>query len=190
MKDLLTTQAGVVAGYFDLFSMRGYIEHARQTADRHQQVLQFAGAVATAEGFESSAMNLCNELATRSGATRVALGWVKGKNIKVKALSHTEKFDKKQELVIALEKVMEECLDQEEPWRFDTEGTSSQNVTRAAREHSLKQSGNMVMSIPLRRRDEIVGVLTLEFPLRTQIDGQSETGLAVASELLAPQLFD
>ncbi len=46
------------------------------------------------------------------------------------------------------------------------------------------------MSIPLRRRDEIVGVLTLEFPPRTQIDGQGETGLAVASELLAPQLFD
>jgi multidrug efflux pump subunit AcrA (membrane-fusion protein) len=30
----------------------------------------------------------------------------------------------------------------------------------------------------------------MEFPPRTQIDGQAETGLAVASELLAPQLFD
>ncbi len=180
----------LVAGYFDLFSMRRYIEHAKQTSERHQQVLQFAGAVSTAEGFESSAMNLCNELATRSGATRVALGWVKGKNIKVKALSHTEKFDKKQELVIALEKVMEECLDQEEPVRFDPEGNSSQNVTRSAREHSLKQGGNVVMSIPLRRRDEIVGVLTLEFPPRMAVDGQAETGLAVAAELLAPQLFD
>jgi hypothetical protein len=180
----------LVAGYFDLFSMRRYIEHARQTSERHQQVLQFAGAVSTAEGFESSAMNLCNELATRSGATRVALGWVKGKNIKVKALSHTEKFDKKQELVIALEKVMEECLDQEEPVRFDPEGNSSQNVTRSAREHSLKQGGNVVMSIPLRRRDEIVGVLALEFPPRVAVDGQAETGLAVAAELLAPQLFD
>jgi len=180
----------LVAGYFDLFSMRRYIEHARMTSERHQQVLQYAGAVATAEGFESAAMNLCNELATRAGATRVALGWVKGKNIKVKALSHTEKFDKKQELVIALEKVMEECLDQEEPVRFDPEGNSSANVTRAAREHSLKQGGSIVVSIPLRRRDEIVGVLTMEFPPRVVVDGQAETGLAVASELLAPQLFD
>src|SRR5205814_10703821 len=84
----------------------------------------------------------------------------------------------------------EECLDQEEPVRFDPEGNSSPNVTRSAREHSLKQGGTVVMSIPLRRRDEIVGVLTLEFPLRAAVDGQSETGLAVASELLAPQLFD
>ena len=78
-------------------------------------------------------------------------------NLKVKALSHTEKFDKKQELVIALEKVMEECLDQEEPVRFDPEGNSSANVTRAAREHSLKQGGNIVVSIPLRRRDDAMG---------------------------------
>jgi hypothetical protein len=181
----------LVAGYFDLFSLRRYIEHARSTSERHQHVLQYAGAVATAEGFESSAMNLCNELATRVGASRVSLGWLKGKQIKVKALSHTEKFDKKQELVIALQKVMEECLDQEEPVRFDPEGNSSQNVTRAAREHSLQQGGSTVMSVPLRRRDEIVGVLTLEFPPRSvTVDGQTETGLAVAAELLAPQLFD
>ena len=59
-------------------------------------------------------MNLCNELATRAGATRVSLGWLKGKNIKIKALSHTEQFDKKQELVVELEKVMEEALDESE----------------------------------------------------------------------------
>jgi multidrug efflux pump subunit AcrA (membrane-fusion protein) len=181
----------LVAGYFDLFSLRRYIEHARSQSERHQHVLQYAGSVATAEGFESAAMNLCNELATRSGASRVSLGWLKGKQIKVKALSHTEKFDKKQELVIELQKVMEECLDQEEPVRFDPEGNSSQNVTRNAREHSLKQGGIIVMSVPLRRRDEIVGVLTLEFPARSVgVDGAAETGLAVAAELLAPQLFD
>ena len=54
-------------------------EQARTIAQSHQHVLQLATAVATAEGFESAAMNLCNELATRTGATRVSLGWVKGK---------------------------------------------------------------------------------------------------------------
>ena len=48
----------------------------------------------------------------------------------------------------------------------------------------IAQGGNVVMSIPLRRRDKIVGVLTLEFPPRMAVDGQSETGLAVAGELL------
>lgn len=184
------TSMQLVAGYFDIFSLRRYVEQARMMAERHQQVLQFTGAVATAEGFESAAMNLCNELATRAGASRVALGWLKGTQIKVKALSHTEKFDKKQELIVQLERVMEECLDQEEPVRYDPNGNSSSNVTRAARELSVSHGGNVVVSTPLRRRDEMVGILTIEFPARQQVDPQAEAGVAVAAELLAPQLFD
>lgn len=184
------TSMQLVAGYFELFSLRRYTEQARAMAERHQHVLQFTGAVQTAEGFNSAAMSLCNELATRTGATRVSLGWVKGKQIKVKALSHTEKFDKKQELIVQLQKVMEECLDQEEPVRFDPEGNSSQNVTRSARELSVAQGGNVVLSVPLRKRDAAVGVLTVEFPPRTKLDEQTESAIAVGSDLLAPQLAD
>ena len=86
-----------------------------------------ATAAATAEGFTSAAMNLCNELAARSGATRVSIGWLKGRNVKVVALSHTEEFDKKQELIVTLQKVMEECLDQDEIVQFDADGQTSQN---------------------------------------------------------------
>lgn len=185
------TSMQLVAGYFELFSLRRYVEQARTVAERHQQVLQYSSAVATAEGFEAAAMGLCNELATRAGAARVALGWLKGKNIRVKALSHTEKFDKKQELIVSLEKVMEECHDQEEPVRFDPDGNSSQNVTRMAALHSQQHAGmGTVLSIPLRRRDELVGVLTLEWPARMEIDAQAEASVAVATELLAPALFD
>jgi hypothetical protein len=95
----------LVAGYFDLYMLRRQSEQSQIVAQSHQHVLQLATAVATAEGFESAAMNLCNELATRTGATRVALGWIKGQNVRVKALSHTEQFDKKQELVKIAEKV-------------------------------------------------------------------------------------
>jgi hypothetical protein len=115
---------------------------------------------------------------------------LKGKQIKVKALSHTEKFDKKQELVVGLQRVMEECYDQEEPTRYDPEGHSSQNVTRAAADLSRTQGGNIVLSSPLRRRDEIVGIMTLEFPPRHKLDEQTEGAVAVATELLAPQLYD
>ena len=58
-------------------------------AQSHQHVLQLATAVATAEGFESAAMNLCNELATRAGATRVSLGWLKGKQHQASRRSRT-----------------------------------------------------------------------------------------------------
>ena len=180
----------LVAGYFELYSMRRVVEETRMVAERHQQVLQYAGAVATAEGFESAAMNLCNELATRAGASRVAIGWVKRDLVKMKAMSHTEKFDKKQELVVLLQKVMEECYDQEEPVRYEPGGQCSPNVTRAAAELSRATGGNIILSMPLRHRDEIVGVMTVEWPAGDTVDEKDEAGVGVAAELLAPQLHD
>jgi RND family efflux transporter MFP subunit len=184
------TSMQLVAGYFELYMLRRSSEQAMVIAQSHQHVLQLATAVATAEGFESAAMNLCNELATRTGATRVTLGWIKGQDVRVKALSHTEQFDKKQELIKLLEKVMEESVDQEEPVHYDPEGTGSQNVSRAAQELSRVQGGQTVLSLPLRRRAEIVGAVTLEFPSTTKLTQQAAAGLSVAVDLLAPQLYD
>jgi len=180
----------LVAGYFDLYVLRRQSEQSQIVAQSHQHVLQLATAVATAEGFESAAMNLCNELATRTGATRVALGWVKGQDVQVKALSHTEQFDKRQELVKILEKTMEECIDQEEPVHFEPTGGGTQNVSRAAQELARAEGGNVVLTLPLRRRAEVVGAVTLEFPPTHKLSAQASTGLSVAVDLLAPQLYD
>src|SRR5690606_9270337 len=85
----------LVAGYFDFFLLKRQNEQARQVAKTHQDVFQFASSVATGENFHASAAGLCNELATRAGAARVAIGWVRGRHVKLQAISHTEEFDKK-----------------------------------------------------------------------------------------------
>src|SRR3954468_17094604 len=181
------TSMQLVAGYFDLFTLRRNAEQARDIAQSHQFVLQYTTAVATAEGFESPASNLCNELATRTHATRVSLGWVKGRNIKVRAISHTEEFDKKQELVVLLQKVMEECADQEAVVQYDPTGKGTDNVTRDAQQLSRTQGGHIVLSMPLRRQAEVIGVITCEFLPGTQITPQASNALATAGgPLLAP----
>ncbi|MDB5290284.1 MAG: HlyD family secretion protein [Phycisphaerales bacterium] len=180
----------LVAGYFELFTLRRIAEQSKTVAESHQHAMQLSTAVATAEGFESAAMNLCNELATRAGATRVSMGWIKGRNIRVRALSHTEEFDKKQELIVLLEKVMEECYDQDQVVQYDPNGQSTDNVTRNAQALSRNQGGHGVLSLPLRRREEIVGVVTLEFLANHQLNPSVSRGLAVSVELLAPQLYD
>jgi hypothetical protein len=184
------TSMQLVAGYFELFSLRRHADQARAIATSHQNVLQLATSVGTAEGFESAAMNLCNELSTRTGASRVSIGWIKGRNIKMRALSHTEKFDKKQELIVQIEKAMEECVDQEEPVRYEFDGQRSENVTRSAQELSRLQGGNSVLSLPLRRKDEVLGVLTLEFAPPAKLPAATVEALAVAADLLTPQLKD
>jgi biotin carboxyl carrier protein len=184
------TSMQLVAGYFDLFTLKRSSEQSIAIAQSHQHVLQLATSVATAEGFTSAGMNLCNEMATRTNASRVSLGWVKGERVRIKALSNTEEFDKRQELIVELERVMEECLDQEEVVQFEPGGTTSQNVTREAQALSRSQGGNTVLSIPLRRQSEVIGVLTLEFPPGAQLGPQAAMGLSVAADLLAPQLYD
>ena len=193
------TSMQLVAGYFDLYTLKRTSEQARTIAQSHQHVLQLATAVATAQGFQAAAMNLCNELATRTGASRVSIGWVKTTptgtdRVRVKALSHTEEFDKRQELIVQLERAMEECLDQDEVVQFEPDGTSSNNVTRDAQALSRAQGGNSVISIPLRKQQqhgsEIIGVLTLEFAPGQKLGPQAATGLSVAADLLAPQLYD
>jgi RND family efflux transporter MFP subunit len=180
----------LVAGYFELYTLRRSSDQARLAAQSHQHVLQLSTSVATADGFQSAANNLCNELATRSQATRVSLGWIKGNRIRVKALSHTEQFDKKQELIVELERAMEECYDQEEVVQFDPGGKSSENVTRNHQALSRAQGGGAVLSLPLRRKDEIEGVVTLEFLPNHQLGPQVAHALGIVTELLAPQLWD
>ena len=181
----------LVAGYFDLFMLRRHGEQHRTVAQSHQDVLQLAGAVSTAEGFASAGANLCNELASRLGASRVSLGWVKGRNIKLQAISHTEEFDKKQALSLAMVKAMEECMDQSEVVQFDPDGEhGTHNVTRDAAALSRDEGNTRVVSLPLRRKDETIGVLLLEFPRQKTATVQETTALAVAADLLAPQLYD
>jgi multidrug resistance efflux pump len=181
----------LVAGYFEFFTLKRGAETNKMMAQNHQRVLQLSRAVADAEGFLSAAMNLCNELANATGATRVSLGWLKGRLIRVKALSHTEEFDKKQDLIVQLEKTMEECYDQENLVLFDPSGKNPGDaVTRQAAILSRSQGGHVVLSLPLRRHADIEGVVTLEFLSSDSINPRMIESLTIAVDLLAPQLYD
>ena len=213
----------LVAGYFEFFALRRVAEASKQIATSHQRVLQLNRAVADADGFLSAAMNLCNELSNATGATRVSLGWLKGvqgRTVRVVALSHTEEFDKKQELIVQLERVMEECYDQEGPVLYlpslkvpagtstAADGTTSMvvasapgttsgevlpatdAVTRQAALLSRSQGGHVVLSLPLRRHADIEGVVTLEFLSAAGLTPKLMESLTLAIDLLAPQLYD
>ena len=187
----------LVAGYFDLWMLRRSSDSMRVMAQGHQDVLQYASAISTSDGFQNAANNVCNELATRTGATRVSIGWAKQRSdgecdIKLAGLSHTEQFDKKQELSVQLVKVMEECVDQQEIVQYDPtdEHATTQNVTREASALSRLEGGNRVVTLPMRRKGEIIGTLTLEFPPHVKPTDHETTGLAVATEMLGPILAD
>lgn len=182
----------LVAGYFDLWLLRRQNEQAVQVSQRHQDVLQATAAFANGEGFQSAAANLCNELVARTNASRVSLGWVKLRSVKLLAMSHTEQFDRKQELSVAIVKAMEECVDQQELVQYDPDpnGHTTNNITRSAVQLSRIENNNKIVSLPLRHKNEVVGVLTLEYPPNKPLTPQTTTSLAVLAEVMAPQIHD
>jgi len=107
------------------------------------------------------AMTLCNELAARHKCDRVSLGWLEGEYVKLQAISHTERFEKKMEAIRTLEQTMEEALDQDEllvwpPPEGDT------RINRDHEHYAEDQKVKFLCSIPLRLSGETVGVITCE----------------------------
>ena len=106
-------------------------------------------------------MSLYNEMASRFGCDRVSLGILKGRYVRVAALSHTEKFGKGMELVQTIEAAMEECLDQDAEIVFPVAPGSS-FITRAASELSKRFGGHRIVGIPVRDVEKQAAVITME----------------------------
>lgn len=131
-----------------------------------------AGAVETGalvgseRRFAGAAMGVVNAVAARFDADRASLGMIGARRdgfVRVRAMSHTERVHRKMGLVGAIEAAMQECADQDEEVLACQEGpwTGAGVVDRAARE--LGERENVcVLSLPLRDREGVVGVLTVE----------------------------
>jgi multidrug resistance efflux pump len=137
---------------------------ARQAArdvEKFAGVLDLLVPINEAEKFLSAALALCNGVATRFRCSRASLGWLEGGSIQLRAISRTERFDRRMAAAQALEKLMEECLDQDEEILWPAaEGSTA--VARAHEEFALAQKSGFLCSIPVRLADKPVAVLTCE----------------------------
>lgn len=92
------------------------VEERRFLVDRLERLFEinnFAIRVGAQTRFMKTALMVCNELAARYDCDLVALGWLKGPYIRLRALSHVENFDARMEAAQQLETVMEEAFDQD-----------------------------------------------------------------------------
>jgi len=106
-------------------------------------------------------MTFCNELASRYRCDRVSLGWIKGAYVRVQAISHMERFEKKMDVVQSLETAMEEAFDQDEEILWPRpEGNNA--VVRDHENFSREQGSRYIASLTIRLEDKPVGVVTCE----------------------------
>ena len=161
----------------------------QQNCIRLQKSLETLSAVNQQKRFTSAVMAFCNEVAAQWQCERVSLGFLKGRYVQLKAMSHTEDFSRKMKVVQDIESAMEESLDQ------DTEILSpapkeSAYISRAADALSNRYGPLVVLSLPLRLDGKVLAVLTLERPAEKAFNPDEIEAVRLACELCTARLYD
>lgn len=145
-------------GYYD---MQTALRQRSASLARMRTAMEIVAQVSEYEKFRAAAMALCNETAARWSAQRVSLGILRGRYVKLAAISHTDRFSRKMRLVQDLESTMEECLDQDIEVIHPAPSEAGY-VSRAAAQCSMHHGPATICSLPIRREGTVQAVLTVE----------------------------
>ena len=140
------------------------------------------------ERFQAAATAVATELATIFGCERVSIGFMKGRHIHVRALSHSSAFAKKTNLIRAIEAAMDEAADQLATVIYPARTDGPFQVTRAHAELLQQHGTGSVCTIPLTAGANVLGALVLELPTGAEFDARTVELCEHAALLLGPVL--
>jgi len=121
-------------------------------------------SVLAEERFSEASMVFVTELATLMKCDRVSLGFLKGDNVRLEAISHSASFGKQMNLVRFICCAMEEAILQRSEMSYPPPAGAKVLVTRDHEELSRQLSGEAILSIPLHARERYYGAISLERP--------------------------
>jgi hypothetical protein len=129
--------------------------------ERITTVLDLTAGILQEKRFRAAATAFSTVLATRFGCDRVSIGFLKGKHIKVHAISHSAQFKKQMNLIRAIGAAMDESVDQSAVLVYPD--PESSEVLRAHAALIQRQGDGAVCTIPFLDTDgKGYGALTLE----------------------------
>lgn len=157
--------------------------------DRLVTVLNLMATSLHYERFPAAATAVATELAGEFLCERVSIGFIKGHHIRLKALSHSASFEKKANLVRALEAAMDEAIDQQATLLAPPADEAAQKQVIRFHEALIKDQGaGSVCTIPFSGGGELLGAITLERPVGESFDNQTIELCEHAASLLGPVL--
>lgn len=131
---------------------------------------------------------LCNLLATRLDCARVAVGLTEGLQVRVVALSHQVRFDRRVNRVAAIEAAMEECADQGVTITVPVPAGDESGVIRAHAQLLRDSGDDALCSVPLEHDERVIGVLTLVRDAGQPFDATTIATLTAMAPHLTPVL--
>jgi RND family efflux transporter MFP subunit len=179
----------LTSAFLELYELRRSLQDRERDLGRVQGAVDVLAAVNACERRSAAAMAFCNEIAARWGMDRVSLGFLEGRYVKLRGLSHTEKIVRKTHLAQSVESSMEECLDQDTEILHPAD-PEAPYVSRATEELAQAHGPATVCSFPLRRHGAPEAVLTVEREPERPFTQQELETLRLTVELCAPRLLE
>jgi RND family efflux transporter MFP subunit len=124
--------------------------------------LEVAATALGAEQFDAAARAAATDMAVRLDASRVAIGWLRHRSVRVAGLSHAVGSGKRADAVVNLAAAMDEAVDQGASLLFPLAGDETL-PSRAAHARLVAQGGGPhVLTVPLTMHGRIAGAITVE----------------------------
>ena len=149
------------AGWLELL-LRRHSDPREPERLRLKMALDVVATLLEQPNFNEAAAAFTTQLATELGCDRVCLGLLGGGRVRIRAVSHSPQFERRANLLRAVEQAMEEAVDQGERVVHPDAPAVRPLVTRAHEALLQQTGGGSVATFPLRHADRLVGALTLE----------------------------
>ena len=134
--------------------------------DRIGSVMEILTTALQQTSLQQALFDVANQVAQQLKCSRVAIGLIKGDNVRVTALSNAAWFEKNANLVKLYAAAMEEVYDRLAPYthQADTASDKAQEAEpNSAHGRLARESGAQhILSVPLQLGAECIAVLTLE----------------------------
>ena len=155
---------------------------------RLNTVLELIASGLENEQFQKAANAVVTDMAVELDCERVSLGFLKGKNMRVAALSHSAKFNKKSNLIRDIGHVMDEAVDQKSTIVFPPFDPSNALIHRVHAElHHVHGEGG-ICTMPLSSGDKVFGALTFEKSRKQRFTEQDVRLCETVAQMVGPIL--
>jgi RND family efflux transporter MFP subunit len=150
------------ASWIELRQRRGQASDDAARLRQGYAALEVAATALAADRFDAAARATATEMAVRLQASRVAIGWVVRRSIRVAGLSHAVGSGKRADATVNLAAAMEEAVDQGASLVFPVPGGDSLPSRAAHARLAAQGGGPHLLTVPLTMHGRIAGAIILE----------------------------
>jgi hypothetical protein len=123
--------------------------------------LQITARALSQDSSKAAATSVVTELATRLSCERVSIGFREGRDLKLYALSHSARYESRQNLIKRIEAAIEEAVDQKETLLYPASDDNT-FLLQAHDELARNHGGHYICTVPLIHNEQVTGGVIFE----------------------------